>query len=373
MARLLDPKTKIVTLTVTEKGYCLDNDGNLDLSNTLIEHDLTNPSSPNSAIGLLAHAIRCRMVNDIDPFLVISCDNVTENGSKLRSAVLQFVEAGSAAELAEHIRSSMYFPCTMVDSITPATDAKLREAISNDLNYEDAWPIKREAFAQWVIEKTPTTELPAWEQSGVTFTTDIEGFENAKLRLLNLPHSCLAYVGRLLGLDTVYEAINHKPLADFVRSMVDDEVIPSCTVPEGFSLERYRDDILQRFQNPSIKHLLEQIAFDGSQKLQMRLIPVVKLNLEQGRSIDKLCLVLAAWLRFVMLKVENGDELVDPMNGRLQNIVNSGAGNPSDILKNFLADESLFDQNLAAHELFRNSLSKAFVTISDSGIDTALK
>lgn len=373
MSRLVNPNTKIVTLTVTEKGYCLDSNGNLDLDNPSIQNDMADADNPSSAIGLLLRGIEARRAKNSTPLLVISCDNVTENGSKLRSAVLQLASAINAEELADYIRANMHFPCTMVDSITPATDAQLQNAISDKLHYVDAWPVKREAFAQWVIESTPATDLPAWDKAGVTFTPDIEGFENAKLRLLNLPHSCLAYMGSLLGLKTVYEAISHPSLEKFVKSLVNKEVIPSCEAPEGLNLQEYHNDILNRFRNPSIKHLLEQIAHDGSQKLQMRLIPIVKLNLAQGRPIHKLCLVMAAWLKFIISKDEGDDTLVDPIAETLKNLVSKHQGNHREILQGFLAIESLFDQDLTGNEAFQASMSKAFETIMTLGIASAIE
>lgn len=373
MQRLESKHTKIITLTITEKGYCTDGNGILDLTNPAIKYDIAHTEKPSSAIGLLVNTIAVRRQKNISPALIVSCDNVTENGHKLKSAVMQFCQAINNNDLADYIQNNVQFPCTMVDSITPATDDELQETIAEDLGYHDAWPIKREAFAQWVIEQTDVTELPAWDKVGVMFTSDIQAFENAKLRLLNLPHSSLAYMGSLLGLETVSDAIDHKDLATFVKDLVNLEVIPSIVAPDGLDLENYRDQIISRFHNPSIRHLLEQIAHDGSQKLQMRLIPIIKTNLQEGRSIERLCAVLASWFNFIINKVDNNDQLIDPIEDTLKAVVLNNRDDHSAMLKGFLSINSIFDKSLSESTEFNSAITKAFSKITTSGVANLIR
>ena len=368
MQRLLSESTKIVTLTITEKGYCTNGNGVLDLTNSAIKHDIAYPDNPSSAIGLLVNAISARRQQCIQPLLVISCDNVTENGRKLQSAIMQFCQAINNDDLAAYIQDHVEFPCTMVDSITPATDDDLRENIVDELGYHDAWPIKREAFAQWVIETISATDLPAWDKAGVVFTPDIEAFENAKLRLLNLPHSSLAYMGTLLGLVTVSDAMKHVKLKNFVCDLVNQEVIPSIAAPDGLNLQNYRDEILNRFRNPSIHHHLEQIAQDGSQKLQMRLIPIIKANLQEGRSINKLCIVLASWFKFIINKIEQGDSLVDPIESTLKEVVTNNVDDLPSMLEGFLSIGTLFEDDIYNNRQFNLAIKEAYTNVMTKGV-----
>ena len=367
--RLNSPSTKVVTLTITEKGYYLNAEGDLDTQNPAIKHDIENPDAPNTAIGLIAQALLYRQNNGLRPATIISCDNVASNGIKLKKAVKQFALKAFNSAFAESIDKDVHFPCTMVDCITPATDQALCDSIEQQFFYKDAWPIKREPFAQWVIESTPATDLPPWDQVGVTFTNDVDGFENAKLRLLNLPHSALAYIGELLGLDSVYQAINHPALAHFVSDMLHEEAIPSFAQPDGLDVSKYTADIIERFKNPSIEHLLAQIACDGTPKLLMRVIPTIKDNLIQGNPIDKLCAVLAAWMAFIQKRANDNATLVDPNSELLLDLANSLNDDPKQNLQQWLKLDILFDRALLNNEVFIHSIETAYSTLSTQGID----
>lgn len=231
LARLADPGVRLVTLTVTEKGYCLAGD-TLDLTHPDIAHDIANPANPRSAIGYLVAGLQQRMHSGTAPFTALSCDNLTDNGTLLERSVVRLAEQTDPA-LAEWIAQHATFPRSMVDSITPATDDALRMRVQDQLGVHDAWPIQRERYSQWVIEDRFCNGRPAFERAGVTLSEDLAGYARAKLRLLNAPHSALAYLGSLLQLETVADAMRHSELAAFVETSMRAEIAPTLQSMEA--------------------------------------------------------------------------------------------------------------------------------------------
>src|SRR5690606_20535018 len=199
LARLADPGVRLVTLTITEKGYCLSADG-VDVTHPDIAHDLAHPREPVSAIGWLVEGLRVRRERGLPAYSVLSCDNLADNGGRLRRAVLDY--AGRLdADLAAWIDRGAGFPRSMVDSITPATDDAVRARVDAALGMADAWPVQREPYTQWVVEDDFRNGRPPLERAGVVMSGDIAGYDRAKLRLLNAPHSALAYLGSLMELE----------------------------------------------------------------------------------------------------------------------------------------------------------------------------
>lgn len=378
LVRLTAASTKYVTMTITEKGYCLNGAGLLDLQHADIVHDLqsfADDSQPKSAIGLLVKALQLRFTANVPPFVVISCDNLTDNGHKLKNALLAFAEKSSPA-LANWLKQQLISPCTMVDSITPATDDALREAVAHELGLTDAWPIKREAFCQWVIEDILPADRPAWGKAGVIYASDVSAFEKAKLRLLNAPHSTMAYLGVLLGIETVYDAMQQPVLVDFLKALVLDEIQPSFQAPSELDVVSYSADIFRRFENPSVRHLLAQIAWDGSQKLPMRLIPIVQDNLAAGRPIAKLALAIAAWCRFIRLRASQqaqGVTLVDPLAAQLLALAGQcaeHATDPTTEVALFLTLDAVFPPKLALDSRFVAALKNAYTSLDQLQLST---
>lgn len=303
-ARLADPDLKLVTLTITEKGYCLRPDGTLDLD---------RPDLADSAIGWLVEGLEARRAAGLAAPAVLSCDNLPDNGAKLRGAVLALA-GRQDPDLAAWIAGEVAFPSSMVDSITPATDDALRARVLEATGLEDAWPIQREAFTQWVVEDILPPGSPDLASVGVTFTHDVAAFEQAKLRLLNGAHSSLAYLGLLKGHETVAEAMADPDLAGFIETLMRQDIAP--TLPGDQSA--YIDAILGRFRNPAIRHRLTQIAWDGSQKLPIRLLATVRDALEAGRSVERLGRPVAAWMRFVERQARAGVAIIDPLAEQLK-------------------------------------------------------
>jgi fructuronate reductase len=361
--RMIAPTTYIVSATITEKGYCLSKEGGLDFSHPDIAHDLKQPEAPKTFVGFLARALRLRHDRGHEPFNVISCDNLADNGHLLRRAVLEFVRS-SDPSLAAWVEKEVTFPRTMVDSITPATDDALRARVKEALGVEDLWPVQREAFCQWVIESKLRGPQPDWASVGVTVTDDVAGFECAKLGLLNGAHSTLAYTGGLAGYETVSAAMGDTALATFVRRMMIENIRSGLTAPRGLDLDQYIEAVLGRFRNPAIRHLLSQIAWDGSQKLPVRILPTITENLAAGRPIGRLCATLAAWFHFIRRMTRDQRQIMDPLAAQLSDLAKRCTGDAAKDVSVFLSLEKVFNAKLAGNATFRAALEKAYALLS---------
>ena len=358
-ARLAAPGVRAVTMTVTEKGYCLTAGGELDTGHADIVRDLANPRTPASLIGWLVEGLRRRREAGLEPFTVISCDNLADNGVRLKRGAVQYA-LELDPELARWIDDRGRFPRTMVDSITPATDDALRARVEAETGLADAWPIQREAFTQWVIEDVMGADAPDLGSVGVTLTNDVSGFERAKLRVLNGAHSTLAYAGSLAGYETVADAMRDERLAGFVEVMMRQDIAPTVQAPAGLDLDDYITAVLKRFRNPEIRHNLSQIAWDGSQKLPFRILGAVRDALAAGRPVDRLALPLAAWMRFVQRRAREGAALTDPMAGRLAELGRASTGDPAGDVGRFLELTAVFPADLAADPRLRGAIEAAY-------------
>ena len=359
LQRLAAARTHVVTLSVTEKGYCLAADGSLDLGHPDVRQDLEHPRSPRSVIGFLVEALRRRRDARLPPFTVVSCDNLVDNGAKLARATAQLASMSDRA-LGSWIEHEAGFPRTMVDSITPATTDALKESVAKTLGVRDRWPVQREAFTQWVIEDVFRHTVPDWQSVGITLTNDVAGYDRAKLRLLNGAHSTLAYVGLLRGYVTVSEAMKDEPLRGFVRTLMTQDILPSLKAPRGLELSSYIESILRRFGNPAMRHELAQIAWDGSQKLPFRLLGTIREALEARRPIDRLCVPIAAWMRFVRRAALRGEQVKDPLSAQLLEIGRACEGRGDTDVVRFMSLETVFPPQLRADSRFTRGLAAAY-------------
>jgi fructuronate reductase len=363
--RLAAPDTSLVTITVTEKGYCLDGAGELDFEHPDIAYDLCNPRVPRSLIGWLAHGLQLRHESGLAPYLVVSCDNLSDNGRTLRRAVLAFARRRDRA-LADWIEERARFPRTMIDSITPATDAALRTRVIQTLELQDAWPIQRERFVQWVVEETDFATQPDWASIGVTLSRDVSAHERAKLRLLNGAHSTLAYLGLLAGLETVAQAMAEPALRAFIERLMLEDIQPTLAAPRGEELAAYRESILQRFENPAIRHQLAQIAWDGSQKLPIRILGTITDAIRAHRPLARLAVPVAAWMHFIRRQA-TAPQIVDPLHELLAACGQSAMGESQHDLPLFLNLPGVFPASLARNAEFIYALADAYDTIARRG------
>ena len=362
IARMSAKSTKLVTLTITEKGYCLASDGSLDLYHADIKHDLANPTMPISAIGFIVESLKQRKLNSVSAFNVLSCDNVSGNGDKLRRAVLDYAQQLDTS-LKAWIDENVAFPNSMVDSITPKTESYTVESVSKAIGLQDNWPIQREEFTQWVIDNNWQGERPNWEGVGVIFTDDVEGFEKAKLRLLNCLHSTLAYAGSLAGFETVFDVTSDKGFHQFITKLATEEIIGSFIPPKELDVKAYSNDIIQRFLNPSIRHLLAQIAFDGSQKIQMRILPIIEDNLALGRSTKLLSLSLACWFEFICNALKECRDIVDPLASNFVSMPKLLSNDVHEVVDAFLSIESIFSPSFTNNIEIKTQLADSLTAL----------
>jgi fructuronate reductase len=363
--KLADPAVHLVTATITEKGYYLTSQGGLDFSNAEIQRDLKTPDDPTTFIGYVVEGLRRRRRLRLAAPNIVSCDNLTGNGTRLRRATLEYAQELDV-DLAKWIEGEVSFPRTMVDSITPATDDTLRARIAQEIGVDDRWPVQREAFTQWVIDDSLRGIKPDFVSVGVTVTDNVDGYEQAKLRLLNGAHTTLAYVGLLAGFETVAQAMNDSHLAKFVDALMK-EIKPAVTAPKGLDVDAYTASLLKRFRNPALPHRLAQIAWDGSQKIPYRLLGTIRDNLNSGRSIEHLSYSVAAWFHFVRRRALRNEPPVDPLAKQLCEIGSQNGSMGSDdapaAVNRFLALREVFPAHLQTDTL-RTSLIAAYRRLS---------
>lgn len=359
LQRLASPEVGVITATVTEKGYCLDGAGRLDLGHPDILADRAQPQRPVSLIGYVLEGLRRRRAAGLAAPVVIGCDNLADNGVLFKAAVVALAGQTDAG-LAAWIEAEAAFPRTMVDSITPATDAALRLRVVEELGVADAWPVQRERFVQWVVEDIAPPGGPDLASVGVQLTSDVAGYENAKLRLLNGAHSSLAYMGLLRGHETVADAMADPDLAGFVEVMMRQDIAPTVRPAPGLDVEAYIAAVLERFRNPAIRHTLTQIAWDGSKKLPFRLMGTIADALGQGRSVTRLARPVAAWMAFVAERARAGVAIVDPLADELAALGKSCTGGPITDVAIFLRLSTVIPPRLAGDERFVTALTEAY-------------
>jgi len=310
------PTTQVVTLTLSEKGYCLSADGTLDFSHPDIAADLADPQMPRSAIGWLALALGERRKNGAGSLTVLSCDNLQSNGEKLAQAVAAFAER-SQPGLTPWIAANTAFPLSLVDCIVPASDSQHRARVAKALGVEDRASVQREDFSQWVIQDRFAGPIPAWGTVGAEIVPDIAGYQRLKLHVLNTAHSALAYLGLPRGHVYVRQAITDPALAQFLDGMMAEEIAPALA---PLDVAGYWRTVKGRFKNPMVDHRLVQIAEDGSLKLPQRLFPLLGANGKAGGPISRMANVVRAWLDLMATNPSR-----DPANAWLADWAEAGA------------------------------------------------
>ncbi len=380
--RLADPATRIVSLTVTEKGYCHDPaTGRLKSDHPDIVHDLaadaaTADQPPVSAIGWLWLGLMARHRRGVPPYTILCCDNLPSNGATVRQVLLDYV-ALKDPDQAVWAAENLAFPSTMVDRIVPATTDHDRAMIAAALGAEDAWPVMTEPFSQFVVEDWFPQGRPKLERHGVTLTGNVEPFENMKLRMLNGSHSALAYLGYLAGHETVAQTMADASLRRLIGAMMTSEIIPTLSMPGDVDLPAYHDGLLRRFANPALQHRTYQIAMDGSQKLPQRLLGTIRDRLSIGEPIDRLALAVAAWIRFATGRDETGAAFTvqDPMAERFAALAlpaaiekdQPGRFDAEALATGFLGLTAVFGKDLPEDDRFHEAVVRALKMLCEQG------
>jgi fructuronate reductase len=366
---MFDPAVRIVSLTVTEKGYCHNPaTGALNMGHPDILYDLTH-NLPRSAPGYLVRALQQRHAAGIAPFTVLTCDNLPHNGALVRGVVLDMARRIDPA-LADWIAENGRFPATMVDRITPATTDEDIKTVETLTGLHDAAPVMHEPFRQWAVQDDFVNgDRPDLAAAGAQLVDDVAAFEDMKLRMLNGTHSALAYLGYLAGHETISDTVADPAFAAYVRHCWE-EIMPAVAAPPGVDLTDYADALFDRYANPAIRHRTWQIAMDGSQKLPQRLLGTLRANLDAGRDSPALCLAVAGWMRYVAGKDEAGQpiDVRDPLADLLRDTATDSA---TGTVAALLSLDQIFPADLAAQLAAPVSLAAA--TLWAKGASSAVQ
>lgn len=369
---MADPAVRIVSLTVTEKGYCHHPaTGRLDRGHPDILHDL-GQDLPRSAPGFLTRALQRRRARGLRPFTVLCCDNLPDNGGLVRALVLELAGRIDPA-LAAWIAAEGRFPATMVDRIVPAATSETRAAVARLTGSDDRGAVQHEPFRQWVVEDDFVDGArPDLGRVGVDLVADVTPYEHMKLRLLNGTHSALAYLGYLAGHETIADCMADPVFAAYAARLWREEIIPVTPPPPGVALADYADRLALRYRNPGIRHRTWQIAMDGSQKLPQRILGTMAENLKAGRGCPGLALAVAGWMVYV-----GGTDLAgqpidvrDPLAARLRAAV-EGRADVAGRVAALLAFREIFPPDLAA--AVHPALVRACSTLHEKGARGALE
>ncbi|MBN8746014.1 Mannitol 2-dehydrogenase [Xylophilus ampelinus] len=305
VARGADPATRIVSFTVTEAGYYLDNDHRLDLGFADLAADIERVrrgEAGETVYGAVTAILRARMAANAGSVTLLNCDNLRHNGERFRAGLLEFIDRIGDAPLLAWTPANTTCPNAMVDRITPRPPAELRERVRNATGWDDAAPVTGESFIQWVIEDDFIAGRPAWEKVGVELVASVQPYEEAKIRILNASHSCIAWAGTLLGLQFIHEGTLTPSIRQMAFDYVTDDVIPCLSNPSAPSpvdLPRYRDVVLERFSNPAIRDTNQRVAADGFSKIPGFIAPTVRERLAAGATIDSVAMLPALFLAFL--------------------------------------------------------------------------
>lgn len=361
---LLSSQTKIVSLTVTEKGYYQVSPGQLDLTARDVRFDLENLDQSKSALGWIVWSIRERRVLGLQPLTYLSLDNLNSNGDVLAAVVQQFATKLDK-DLSQYIASEVRFPNSMVDRIVPAVTNEQRDEVETLLGMRDEACVVTEVFSQWALEDKFVGERPAWQKTGVQMCSDVVPFEQMKLRLLNGAHSAIAYLGSLLGQETVSDFMAEPLCRRLIEKLMREEIKPEVLAPAGVDLDEYIESLLQRFSNPHLHHKLHQIAMDGSQKIPQRWIPVLAQRKHRAAPVSLLTFCVATWIVFVSKPVD----LQDPVSEKLKQLASSPHSRRTQAL---LQECGVFPAELLDSSLI-NTVDEQVISIESRGIKQTLE
>lgn len=360
---LVQPEVAIVSMTITEKGYCHSPaTGQLQLEHPLIVQDLANPQRPQSAVGVIVAALAQRKAAGRPAFSVMSCDNMPENGHVTRNVITTYAKAIDPA-LAIWIEANVTFPSTMVDRIVPAVTTDSLAQVALQTGVRDPVAVACEPFRQWVIEDNFVAGRPAWEKAGAELVSNVLPFEEMKLRMLNGSHSFLAYLGYLAGYQHISDCMQDEHYVKAARHLMLAEQAPTLNTP-GTDLEKYADSLLARYRNTALKHRTWQIAMDGTQKLPQRMLDSIRWHLANGSDFACLALGVAGWMRYVSGKDEQGQpiEISDPLREEIAHLVAASTEGEARV-QALLQMDSVFGRDLPDNQTFVSAVTQAYLAL----------
>ncbi|MDW2740830.1 mannitol dehydrogenase family protein [Atlantibacter subterraneus] len=369
---MCQPQIAIVSLTITEKGYCHSPaTGQLMLEHPLIAADLKQPQQPVSAVGVIVAALARRKAAGLRGFSVMSCDNMPENGHVTRNVVLAYARAIDPA-LASWIESEVTFPSTMVDRIVPAVTPETLQRIAEQTGVNDPVAVACEPFRQWVIEDNFVAGRPEWEKAGAELVHDVLPFEEMKLRMLNGSHSFLAYLGYLAGYPLINVCMEDANFRATARALMLNEQAPTLKV-KGVDLARYADSLIARYENTALAHRTWQIAMDGSQKLPQRMLDSIRWHLANGSGWSLLALGVAGWMRYVHGVDEQGEaiEISDPLKAEIAAKVAQSEQGEARVTA-LLELSAIFGHDLPQNPAFVKGVTEAYLALLEQGARAAV-
>jgi mannitol 2-dehydrogenase len=367
---MTDPAIRIVSLTITEGGYLVNQStGEFDSSDPSIQADLRPGSVPATAFGYITEALSRRRAAGTEPFTVMSCDNIEGNGEVAHKMIGAFARLKDA-DLAGWIEEHVSFPNCMVDRITPVTTDDDRMALADRFGVQDGWPVVCEPFTQWALEDRFPAGRPPYDEVGVQLVPDVAPYELMKLRLLNASHQALCYLGYLAGYRYAHEVCQDELFADFLLAYMNREATPTLLPVPGVDLEAYKPHLIERFANPEVRDTLARLCAESSDRIPKWLLPVIRHNLEHDGEIDRAALVVAAWARYA----EGVDEQGEPIKvvDRLAERLTATAKRQADEPLAFVSDRDLFG-DLADNERFAATYTEALSSLHEHGARATLE
>ncbi len=369
--KIADPATTLITLTVTEGGYFINQrTGELDFENPSLQHDLKNDTSPKTIYGLLREALKQREISSSQPITLLSCDNIPSNGKKFQTAFKAFLEASDVVGVSSGwFAEELAFPDSMVDRITINATVEDKRYCQSQGIIDEA-PVVSEDFVQWIIEDHFLASRPLWELAGAQFVSNIEPYENIKLRLLNASHTVLALSGALMGYEYVDAAIHDPLIKKIVQRFMAEEAAPTLVSMPGMVLEAYQPQLIKRFSNQAIADKLERIISFTSDKMISFLLPTCIDNVANGGNYHFSTFTIASWAHYLQRYALGQDSIKELQDLNAEKIVKMAA-NAIESPATFLKDTAIFG-SLSQSEGFVECFVKHFEAIKNNGIKKAL-
>ena len=365
LERMAAAETRIVSLTITEGGYFIDEGtGRINLKHPDIQHDLEHPHEPITSVGYLVEALHRRMRRGLAPFTVMSCDNLQGNGH-IAKQLLSAYSGLRDTTLQKMIDASICCPNSMVDRITPITTVQDKYFLQERFGIDDAWPVVTEPYLQWVIEDEFGCGRPRWEEVGAQMVTDVAPYELMKIRLLNGSHLAMGYLGALAGYTYVHELMQDQIIRHFTEAFMQ-EVTPAVPDIAGVSVTEYKRVLIERFANPAINDQVTRICSDGSAKLPKWVLPTLSELMKKGAPVDLLTLVIASWIQYLRIGTDEADRpltILDPRAAELIAVARNGGADPAAML----SVGSVFGSSLPGNPMFVQKVAEALRMLSDRG------
>ncbi len=367
--KLASPSTRIVSLTITEGGYNFDQvTGEFDLQNSAVQHDLVLDAQPRTVFGLVTAGLARRRERGLEPFTVMSCDNIQGNGHVARTMFTAFARAKDA-ELADWMDKNVRFPNSMVDRITPVTSDDDRLEVRESLGIDDGWPVVAEPFFQWVLEDDFSLGRPPVENAGTQVVDDVEPYELMKLRLLNASHQGMCYFGYLSGYRYAHEACADPAMTRFLLAYMDREASPTLLPLPGIDLAEYKNTLIERFSNSEVRDTLARLCAESSDRIPKWLVPVIRQELADGGPVARSAAIVASWARYAEGTDEQGEAItvVDRIATELVPLALTQRENRTAFIEN----TKLFG-DLASNQIFVSAYLEALEMLFTKGAHATL-